>query len=229
MPDAHVYYGVGGCAVLGRDYQAAIAQPWREFRKFATGSPNKPLHAYEFGRNAASDQLEALGGVLRNNGFMRVGVVGATTTELPKDLTYKKWLSAVPEEEHLAWMVIRDLPKRILDVARWTQFQSIAWIIEQNPRSKKLIQSALHDFAFEENGKKIPMAFYFMPKSAKEPGLEVADFVANAIAGHARSHLVEHRAGFRKDFTVVFQGVSEKLSSFLAITSIDYEQMAQRE
>jgi hypothetical protein len=59
-----------------------------------------------------------------------------------------------------------------------------------------------------------------MPKSAGEPALEVADFVANTIAGHARAHLVERRSGFRKDFQAVFQSVDPKLASFFAITSV---------
>jgi hypothetical protein len=222
MPKGHTYYGIGGCAVLRRDYEQTIAQPWRGFRQLVTGNPDTPLHAFEFGRDATTDQLEAFGTVFRNNPFMRIGAAGAITTEMPKDASYKEHLTAINDEEHLAWVVLRALHQRIVDVACWTPFQSLALIFEQNPRSKRLVQSAFSDLGFEEDGKKLPVGFYDMPKSAAEPALEVADFIANTIAGHARAHLVERRSGFRKDFQAVFQSVGPKLASFFAITSVGY-------
>jgi hypothetical protein len=220
MPKGHAYYGIGGCAVLRCGYDQTIARPWRGFRQLVTGSPDTPLHAFEFGRDATPDQLEAFGSVFRENPFMRLGTAGAITTEMPKDPDYKENPAAIHDEEHLAYIVLRALHQRIVDVARWTPFQSIALIFEQNPRSKRLLRSAFSDLGFEEDGKKLPIGFYEMPKSAGEPALEVADFVANTIAGHARAHLVERRSGFRKDFQAVFQSVDPKLASFFAITSV---------
>lgn len=222
MPKGHTYYGIGGCAVLMRDYDQMIARPWRDFRQLVTGSPDTPLHAYEFGRDATAGQLEAFGAVFRSNPFMRIGAAGAVTTEMPIDPSYKENLAAINDEEHLAYMVLRAVHQRILDVARWTPFQSVALIFEQNPRSRQLLQSTFADLGFEEEGKKLPIDFYYMPKSAGDPALEVADFVANTVAGHARAHLVERRSRFRKDFQAVFQSVGPKLASFIAITSIGY-------
>ncbi len=222
MPKGHNYYGIGGCAALRRDYDQTIARPWRDFRQLVTGSPDAPLHAFEFGRDATVDQLEAFGAVFRSNPFIRIGAAGAVTTEMPKDASYREVLAAIHDNEHLAYIVLRALHQRIVDVARWTPFQSVALIFEQNPRSKRLLQSAFSDLGIEEDGKKLPIDLYDMPKSAGEPGLEVADFVANTIAGHARAHLVERRSGFRKDFQAVFQSVGAKLTSFMAVTSVGY-------
>jgi hypothetical protein len=47
MPE-HSVYGLGGCAVMGRDLDRLILQPWREIRKRVTGSPDTPLHANKF-------------------------------------------------------------------------------------------------------------------------------------------------------------------------------------
>ena len=47
MP-GHSVYGLGGCAVMGRDLDRLILQPWREIRKRVTGSPDTPLHANKF-------------------------------------------------------------------------------------------------------------------------------------------------------------------------------------
>ena len=81
MPKGHTYYGIGGCATLMRDYECTVALPWREFRRFVSGSPTAHLHAAEFGRDATPEQLEAFGGVFRGNPFMRVGAAGAITTQ----------------------------------------------------------------------------------------------------------------------------------------------------
>ena len=62
-----------------------------------------------------------------------------------------------------------------------------------------------------------------MPKSAKEPALEV-NFIANAIGGHARHTLVDKKPGFRKDFRAIFHGVDRRLVSFIGIERVDEPQ-----
>jgi hypothetical protein len=52
------------------------------------------------------------------------------------------------------------------------------------------IERYFGDFQLEKDGKPLPVVCYFMPKSANFSGLEVADFIANTIGGHARHHLV---------------------------------------
>ena len=208
MPRGHTYYGIGGCATLMRDYERTVLLPWYGFRQLVRGNPLAQLHAADFGRDASPEQLEALGTFFRSNAFMRIGSAGAVTTEMPADKSYREHLTAVQDAEHLAWMVLRGLQKRILAVANWTVFQSVALIFERNPRSRRLLLSAFGDLGLEENGRRLPVELHEMPKSAGEPGLEVADFIANTVAGHARSHLVERRSGFRKDFQQSFKALT---------------------
>jgi hypothetical protein len=40
-----------------------------------------------------------------------------------------------------------------------------------------------------ENGSPIPIECCFMPKSAGDPALEVADFIVNGVGGQARRNL----------------------------------------
>lgn len=222
LPDGHTYYGIGGCAVTANDYERLIAHPWRDFRADVTGNRDSRLHAAQFGRVAASANLEACASFFRNNHFMRLGTVGTVATQIFPEKSDKRGLTIVPDEEHLAWAVIRTVPQRILDVAKHTLFQSIAVIVEKNPRSRRLLQAALGDMGVQENGRKLPVNFYEMDKTSGEPGLEVADFIANAIAGHARHSLVADKPGFRRDFEAIFHSVDSRLASFIGITKIDF-------
>jgi hypothetical protein len=220
MPGGHVVYGVGACAVMMRDYDRLVVQPWRALRQLVLGNPNAPIHAYEFGLSATRAQLEAVARVFQDNAFMRLGSGVSLKTEMPKDETYKQAMTSVPEEEYGAWMVLRSFYNRILDVARWTDFRSVTLIFESNPRSKALRQKALADLKIEENGATLPLDIYEMEKSVGEPGSEVADFVANAVHGHAKAALADGRRGFRKDFQAVFHGVDPKITSFMGITTV---------
>jgi len=200
MPDGHVVYGVGACAVMMRDYDRLVVQPWRAFRRLVAGSPDSPIHAYEFGATATAAQLEALTRIFQNNAFMRLGSAVSVKTEMP--------------------MVLRGFCNRILDVARWTDFRSAVLIFESNSRSDTLRHAALADLEIEENGTTLPLDVYQMKKSVGAPGLEVADFVANAVHGHAKATLADRRPGFRKDFQAVFHGVDQKITSFMGINSV---------
>ena len=48
LAPGHPVYGLGGCAVLGRDLVRLIWEPWKAIRKRVTGCPDTPLHAGDF-------------------------------------------------------------------------------------------------------------------------------------------------------------------------------------
>ncbi len=84
------------------------------------------------------------------------------------------------------------------------------------------IAQYLGDMRLEEEGRQIPVDFYFMEtKPSHDPALEVADFVANAIGNQARFNQVDKKAGFRKDFEAIFHGVDRKLVSFMGIEKVE--------
>jgi hypothetical protein len=109
------------------------------------------------------------------------------------------------------------------EVARWTAFESIAVILDSSQRADRLIQQALQDFRMEiiENGKPVPIEFYFMEKKRGEPALEVADFVTHAVGRQAR-HNLKKRGDFVPDFRAVFHRVDRKLTSFIELSSVQF-------
>jgi hypothetical protein len=205
------FYGLGSCAVLGRDYERFIAGPWSLVRLAVAGHELASLHAADFGRSATPQQLEDVVRYFREKPFMRLGAAGAVTTLLADDIP-------------LMQIVLGSLKLRIIDVAKWTPFTAINVIFEANQRANKLVQRYFGDFRVTADDKEVPVDCYFMPKSTREPVLEVADFIANAIGDHARHTLVDKRSGFRKDFHAIFHGVDHRLVSFIGIEKVEEPQ-----
>jgi hypothetical protein len=201
------FYGLGACAVLGCDYDRLIRAPWSEIRRAIKGDPAAPLHASDLTGTATQDQLELITRFFRENPFMRLGAAGTSTTILP-------------DGEPLMRIVLGVFKNRIIEIAKRTPFKSIVVIVESNPRANQLIEQYLGDLQLEEDGRPIPVEFYFMGKKpSHDPALEVGDFIANAVGNQARFTQVDKMPGFRKDFQAIFHGVAPKLTSFMGIES----------
>ena len=213
LANTHPVYGLGGCAVLGRHYDVAVVQPWRAVRLAVNGSADLPLHASKFGRGATPEHLQVVERFFQTGGFMRFGCVAASTTTVAEPLTVMA-------------AVIATLKARIADIAKWSPFDSLALIIEHSDRANFLVAQHFGDFGMTVDGKAIPIERGFMPKSANEPGLEVADFVANAVGGQGRRMLVGNRKDFGADFCATFHSIDPRFASFTAINDVMIQQMA---
>jgi hypothetical protein len=168
----HPVYGLGGCAVLARDLDQVIRTPWREIRRRVTGSPDTPLHANVFARFATPENIATVAEFFRVHPFARFGAIISANTALADDLALVSTIAKV-------------LQARIADIARWTDFDSLAVIFESSQRADRLIEEAFQGFGLEENGAPIPVQCHFMRKEHGEPALEVADFVMHCRASSA--------------------------------------------
>jgi hypothetical protein len=111
------------------------------------------------------------------------------------------------------------LEKRIGDIVEMTLCKEVKVIFESSQRTEIRIQEAFQELAFFRGSKPIPSECYFMPKSAGEPALEVADFVMHAVGRQAR-HNLTRRGSYEPDFCAVFHAVDPKLTSFEEVDSI---------
>jgi len=202
----HPVYGLGGCAVLARDLDQVTRRPWRELRRRVTGSPDTPLHANTFAGFATPENIAAVAEFFRVNPFARFGAIISTDTALADEL------GPVPT-------IAKVLQARIVDIARWTEFDSLAVIFESSQRADRMIEEAFQGFALEEGGAPIPVECYFMRREHGEPALEVADFVMHAVGRQARQNL-KKRGDFVPDFCATFHSVDQKLTSFMEVASV---------
>jgi hypothetical protein len=113
-------------------------------------------------------------------------------------------------------IVAEALKKRLLEVLKWQPFDCVEIIFEHSQRLAPKIERAFSDFELREGGLMIPVGLNWMPKSAHEPALEVADFLANAVGAEVR-HRLAGRPGFAKNFEAFFHHVDERLVSFFDV------------
>lgn len=206
LVEGHPVYGLGGCAVLARDLEAVIRAPWRAIREAVTGSSDAPLHASEFAGIATPEHMGRVAEFFIRQPFARLGAIVPFTTTFPDELGPLPTIAKV-------------LQLRIVEIAKWTPFDSIAVIFESSQRADPLIQQAFQGFELEEDGKPIALECYFMPKHVGEPALEVADFIVHSVGRQARQNLVK-RGVFVPDFKAVFQAVHPKLVSYMEVATI---------
>ena len=73
------FYGLGGCAFMGAEYDRLIRGPWSLVRFVVNGDIDAPLHASDFGRTATPQQTREVVRFFREKPFMRIATAGATT------------------------------------------------------------------------------------------------------------------------------------------------------
>lgn len=191
---------------MAADVDRLIRDPWRQVRAKVTGSPDQPLHAASFARHASKADMQAVGQFFRANPFGRLGAMITAKAPRPNGLSP---LAIVAE-------VVK---RRVAEIAKWTPFREAKVIFESSDRANQLIQAAFAEFQLQEDGRPIPVECYFMPKSARDPALEVSDFVMHAVWGQTRRSLAG-RAGHGRDFKAVFHEVDRRLVSYMHITKV---------
>jgi Protein of unknown function (DUF3800) len=191
-------YGLGGCAALGRDMERFLLGPWREVRRRVAGSPNAQLHANRF--RPKPGEVEIIEAFFRTHPFWRFGAVITRTTKLPDEMSRVRMMKGV-------------LQNRIKEIVGKSLCKEVAVIFESSQRTDRLIEEAFQDFEVSRGSKRIPSTCYFMPKSAANPALEVADFVMHAVHRQARRGF-DPRGTFVADFCAVFHTADPTLMSF---------------
>jgi hypothetical protein len=200
-------YGLGGCAIMGRDYYHAIREPWTRRRAETTENFGGRLRAAHFGRRATPANMAAMGRFFARQPFYRFAAVATLTTEYPR------------EQELMAW-VMPVLKVRIAEILSRTPARSVALVFEASQRADPLLIQFFGALELEEDGQKIPVEHCLLAKSAGEPALEVADFIMHTVGRMARRRL-EWKQGAPADFDAVFRRCHPGLTSLMFVDRIE--------
>src|SRR5260221_355801 len=200
----YLIFGMGGCAQLAGLAFRHIDGPWGEMRsKHFPDIVGKPMHAADL-RAASSDQMTAIGGFFREGMFSRLAVMTRVDTRKPDSMS-------------MLDVVAITLLNQAAKIAGQYMFDSIGFIFEISHRTEQAVARAFTRFGLkDEHDVPIRIFWNFLPKSAQEPGLEVADFILHAAGGQMR-HRLAGKEGFRRDFDSVFRSLPPKMVQFIEV------------
>lgn len=200
------FFGLGGILLAARENEMLLKPRWRALRKFVHGSEDQPLHASELGHAGNLEHIKAAASFFRQNQFCRFGISTHSKVQVPAPLTMRQ-------------PVYEMLKKYVAEAAAVSLCDSIALIFESSERADAILQSEFGVFVPREGGKQLPVEFCLMPKAAKEPALEVADFVANAVGGMAR-RMIEGKRNFGADFCSIFHDPPPNVVRYMHIDGV---------
>lgn len=199
----HPYYAVGGCAIMGRDHRW-VQGKWKELRKFINGDPEVPLHAAYL--DYKPENLAELSKFFELPSFARLAVAATNKTDFAVDM-------------HSMAAVMGMLKEHIARITSVLPCSAVALIFESSERGDPLVQRYFGELNLTENGTQLPTEHCFMPKSANEPALEIADFIVNAAGTQARFRHKD-KEDFAKDYQAVFHQFPAPFSQFFHIQQV---------
>ena len=188
-------FGIGGCAVMGSEYERYLRTPWRNFKRTHFGNPRYPFHACDE-NSLTHSQMSGLGYFFRTKKFHCFAAVSRKSTRIDVDVT------------NYALVYLMTLKRMEAVGALYPRFKSITMIFEASERTEELMESHFGNFSFTINGESIPVELYKMNKSEGEPGLEVADATIHTAGCQVRNSQAG-KMSRRKDFEAVFNSQGE--------------------
>ena len=204
-------FGLGGCAVICKDYNKLIREPWSIMKDRFFNGREKILHAKDL-FHPTECQINTIAELFKNNIFSRVAAVLSTKT--------------INNTEYDIYNIIaRCLYNRIIDIAKWTCFKSVVIMVEDSQRCNALAKKYFPAYGFQEYNKeinkdtKMPSNYYFVKKDLVEPGAEVADFIIHTAGAQMRNR-INNKIKSRKDYKIIFEDINEKYSSCMLIDKI---------
>jgi hypothetical protein len=181
-----------------------VKTQWRELRRTINGDPDAQLHAADL--DYTPENLAAASQFFMSPAFARFGVAATNKTNFAVDM-------------HAMAAVMGMLKQHIARLVSRLPCTTVALIFESSERGYPLVRRHFGELRLMEDERPIPTEHCFMPKSAGEPGLELADFIASAAGTQARFY---HRGktGFAKDYQAVFHQFPPPMSQFFHIGEV---------
>lgn len=205
---SHPVFGIGGCAVMAKDYFSILEDPWHYMKETYFDGADQPLHASELIKPTI-EQLSALKYYFSNFPFFRFAVMSAETFNNKT-------------EETTFHLICHSVLQRIAEISKWAQPTEVVIIAENSDRTEKNLLKHLSAYRIGNDEIEIQPRVLLASKDVKASCVEVADFVIHPAGAHVRNRL----RGFkdimnpvRKDFAAVFHNVDSKLVCYTELLS----------
>jgi hypothetical protein len=197
------FYGLGGC-ILPRHFYDHLKTGWNKVRAKIGGDADMPLHASQMSQKAKD--LEAMTKFFADRSFFRVAV---TTTKHVK----------LPANMHPCVPIMGQLREEIDFVAARLSHKRMWIFVESSQRADPLVRECFSQLTSLTIQGSSSVEHCFMPKSANEQGLEVADFVVSAASSQIQRRL-RNQSGQAPDFKVVFGTLPFRGCRYREVTSV---------
>lgn len=204
----HPVFGLGGCAVLAKDYFRFLDDPWRYMKEIYFDGAEQKMHASEL-KKPTIEQLNALKYFFSKFPFFRFAVMAAETL---KNQTIETNL-------HL---ICYSVLQRIAEFAKWVQPTEIVIIAENSARIQKDFLKHFSAYRIGNGEIEIQPKVLLASKKVRATCVEVADFVIHPAGAQVRNRLLgfKHMNNIiRKDFDAVFHNIDSKLVSYTELLS----------
>ena len=200
------FYGLGGCLTTAFGYEL-LKPKWREVRKIINGDPEAPLHASDITANPKAESFATLHSFFEDRSFARIAVTTTNNVGLPVEM-------------HPCVPVMGQLWKEIEVVAAALRAKRLWLILESSDRADAVVKRCFGQLiSTDDVAQAIHVEHYLMPKSANEPGLEIADFVVSA-AGSQVERRRRRKSGLAPDFNDVFGRLPPEGARYREVTRV---------
>lgn len=196
-------FGIGGCAVLARDYAKLIDDPWRSLKATCFGGDDIALHAADL-RFPTPDQLKALELFFTKLPFFRFASTSARTFDNGSELSNVN-------------LLVMSVMHQVCDFVSWVRPSQVLFIFEHSQRIGREVYSVLKSYKMENDEYEIVPRVMYATKESRLSCLEVADFVVHPAGAQVRNRISaskNKKSNIRKDFEVVFNKTDPRFSSY---------------
>jgi hypothetical protein len=168
-------------------------------------NPDVPLHASELERTEAN--FAVLSQFFLDPSFVRIAAASTIKASRPTAM-------------HPAVPVMGMIEQHINAVASCIPCDGVAIIVESSQRADPVLRQHFGELRPQGITRSWPVDYRLMPKSSREPGLEIADFVVSA-AGSQTKRIAEGKAGLAPDFRDVFGRLPPEGCLFSFVEGVD--------
>lgn len=206
-------FGFGAIGLPASLYLSNLVNPWIHIKEKAFGGESTPMHAADL-KKPTIEQLESLNMFFGRCAFCRIACVISDKTAFEGDFDIYN-------------IAVRTFYSRLIDVLKHTEYDDIYMIFEDSHRGnpKNMDYFSRYKVTKEDSAGKpvdVKCSRFIMSKREREPGLEVADFVAHTAGASVQARLkgTRTRTNERKDFEAIFRSGNTDLISFIELTRV---------